>query len=73
MALKAFTPPQQHYKKITNQIVKGFNQKQPPERTIVVSLDLSKAFDTVNIHNLIQKIQQTNIPNLIKKFVAKLY
>ena len=55
---------------ITNQIVKGFNQKQPPERTIVVSLDLSKAFDTVNIHNLIQKLQQTNIPNLIKKFVA---
>jgi hypothetical protein len=55
---------------ITNQIVKGFNQKQPPERTIVVSLDLSKAFDTVNIHNLIHKLQQTNIPNLIKKFVA---
>jgi len=43
---------------------------QPPERTIIVSLDLSKAFDTVNIHNLIQKLQQTNIPNLIKKFVA---
>ena len=31
---------------------------------------MSKAFDTVNIHILIHKLQQTNIPNLIKKFVA---
>src|SRR6187399_1723475 len=55
---------------LTNQITKGINQKQPPERTITVSLDLSKPFDTVNIHNLILKLQQTNVPNLIKKFVA---
>ncbi len=43
---------------LTNHIATGFNQKQPADRTIVVSLDLSKAFDTVNIHNLIQKLQQ---------------
>ena len=55
---------------LTNQITTGFNQKQPADHTIVVSLDLSKAFDTVNIHNLIQKLQQTNVTNLIKKFVA---
>src|SRR6188508_230739 len=30
---------------IPNQIVKGFNQAQPPERTKEVSLDLSKIFD----------------------------
>ena len=55
---------------ITNQITQGFNLKQPPERTIVVSLDLSKAFDTVNIHNLIHKIHQTTIPNTIIKFIS---
>src|SRR6187401_605445 len=55
---------------LTNQITTGFNQKQPADRTIVVSLDLSKAFDTVNIHNQIKKLQQTNVTNLIKKFVA---
>jgi len=55
---------------ITNQITKGFNQKTPAKRTIVVSLDLSKAFDTVNIHSLIKKIHQTSIPNTIKKFIA---
>ena len=45
-----------HY--CTSSIIKSnntsFNPKLPPERTIVVSLDLSKAFDTVNIHLLIQ-------------------
>jgi hypothetical protein len=55
---------------LPNQITTGFNQKQPADRTIVVSLDLSKAFDTVNVHNLIQKLQHTNVTNLIKKFVA---
>ena len=29
-----------------------------------------KAFDTVNIHKLINKIMQTNIPNNIPKFLA---
>ena len=58
---------------LTNQITTGFNQKQPADRTIVVSLDLSKAFDTVNIHNLIQKLQQTNVTNLIKEICSKLH
>lgn len=55
---------------LTNQIKQGFNKKLPPERTIVVSLDLSKAFDTVNIHSLIRKLHQTTVPNTIVKFIA---
>ena len=55
---------------LTNQITQGFNQGQPPQRTIVVSLDLSKAFDTVNIHSLINKLHQTSVPNTIIKFIA---
>src|SRR4029077_7787328 len=54
---------------LTNQIIQGFNQK-PPERTIVVSLDLSKAFDTVNIHLLINKLHKTKVPNVLIKFIA---
>jgi hypothetical protein len=50
------------FHQLTNQITQCFNKKQPPDRTIVVSLDLSKAFDTVNIHNLISKIHQTTLP-----------
>ena len=55
---------------ITNSIAKGFNQKKPPSRTILVSLDMSKAFDSVNIHKLTDKILQTNIPTNIIKFTA---
>jgi len=33
-------------------------------------LDMSKAFDTVHLHHLIQKIQQTQTPPTIIKFIA---
>ena len=42
----------------------------PPARTITVALDMSKAFDTINIHTLIRKLLQTNIPGTIIKFIA---
>src|SRR5688572_14628444 len=35
-----------------------------------VSLDLSKAFGTVNIHFLSNKLHQTNVPNTPTKFIA---
>ena len=39
-------------------------------QTITVALDMSKAFDTINIHTLIRKLLQTNIPGKIIKFIA---
>ena len=42
----------------------------PPARTITVALDMSKAFDTINIHTLIRKLLHTNIPGTIIKFIA---
>ena len=56
-------PPMQHgYKTqhstvtalhiLNNTIAKGFNQMAPPARTITVTLDMSKAFDTINIYIL---------------------
>src|SRR6476469_5394183 len=47
---------------LTNPITQGFNKPQPPDCTIVVFQDLSKAVDTVNIYSLIHKLHQTNIP-----------
>ena len=37
---------------------------------ISVSLDMSKGFTTINIHTLIRKLLQTNIPGTIIKFIA---
>ena len=55
---------------LNNTVAKGFNQMAPHSRTITVALDMSKAFDTINIHTLIRKLLQTNIPGTIIKFIA---
>ena len=54
---------------LNNTVAKGFNQMAPPARTITVALDMSKAFDIINIHTLIRKLLQTNIPGTIIKFI----
>ena len=46
---------------LNNTVAKGFNQMAPPARTITVALNMSKAFDTINIHTLIRKLLETNI------------
>ena len=55
---------------LNNTVAKRFNQMAPPARTVTVALDMSKAFDTINIHTLIRKLLQTNIPGTIIKFIA---
>ena len=60
--ITANTPMQHAYKTqhstvtalhtLNNTVAKGFNQMAPPVRTITVALDMSKAFDTLNIHTL---------------------
>ena len=40
-----------------------------PAQTITVSLYMSKALDTINIHTLIRKLLQTKIPGTIIKFI----
>ena len=55
---------------LNNTVAKGFNQMAPPARTITVALDMSKAFDTINIHTLIRKLLQTNNPGTIIGFIA---
>ena len=55
---------------LNNTVVKGFNQMAPPARSITVALDMSKAFDTINIHTLIKKLLHTNIPGTIIKFIT---
>ena len=58
---------------LNNTVAKGFNQMAPPARTITVALDMSKAFDTINIHTLIRKLLQTNIQGTIITELVSLY
>ena len=53
-----------------NNVAKRFNEMAPPAQTITVTLDMSKAFDTINIHTLISKLLQTSIPGTIIKLIA---
>ena len=55
---------------LNNNVAKGFNQMAPPVQTNTVALDMSKAFDTINMHTLIRKLLQTSIPGTIIKFIA---
>ena len=54
---------------LNNTVAKGFNQMAPSARTITVAFNMSKSFDTINIHTLIRKLLQTNIPGTIIKFI----
>ena len=53
---------------VNNTVAKGFNQMSPHARTITVALDISKAFDTINI--LIRKQLHNKIPCTIIKFIV---
>ena len=44
---------------------KGVQPNVSPARTFTVALDMSRDFDTINIHTLIRKLLQTNIPGTI--------
>ena len=55
---------------LNNTVGKGFNQMGAPTRRITVALDMSKAFDTINIHTLIRKLLHANIPGTFIKFIA---
>ena len=66
MSSKVTTLQAQHYITSTT----GFNQNKQLKRTITVALNMSKAFDTVNIHTLTHKLHQTNILHAILKFIV---
>ena len=55
---------------VINNIQKVLNQKEPCNRTLLVALDLTAIFDTVD-HNLqLRDILKTPLPNTAKKRVA---
>ena len=50
-------------------VTDGFNLNPPPDRTVLVQLDLSKAFDMVNHDKLINGLNETSLPGHIKRWL----
>ena len=55
---------------ISHPIAAGFNHPKPPLRTIVTSLDLTKAFNTVNLTTLKIKRFSSSLSSTITKFLC---
>ena len=51
-------------------ISNGLNMKQPVDRTVVVAIDLSKAFDTVDHDLLLEDIHNLQLNGYIKRFLC---
>ena len=49
-------------------ICRGFNKKKPSQRTILLQLDLSKAFDMVSHDKLLADIHLSNLPPELKRW-----
>ena len=59
---------------ISATVVSGFNQRKPPSRTTAITVDISKAFDTVSHHLLIEMIHRSRLcHNLVRWLVAYLH
>ena len=50
-------------------ISKGFNKKKPADRTVLLQIDLSKAFDMVSHQKLLKDINNTTLPDPIKRWL----
>ena len=50
----------------TESIAKGFNKKKPADRTLLVQIDLSKAFDMVSHKKLLVDLYNLDLPDGIK-------
>lgn len=55
---------------ILDAIQHGLNQRKPNQRSVLVALDLSSAFDTVSHSVLLQDILNSSIPSSTKRWIS---
>ena len=48
-------------------MLEGFNHKAPHKRTLLIAIDISKAFNATPRHKLINEIYNTNMQNNSKR------
>ena len=55
---------------LNQDISTGFNAKKPPNRTVLLQIDLSKAFDMVDLNKLLADLNQSSLPPHIKRWMG---
>ena len=55
---------------LTSDIATGFNQRNPPHRTVCVRVDLTAEFDTVNHKVLLSKIVRSTLPEATCRWLS---
>ena len=55
---------------LTHSIAAGFNERKPPQRTVALAVDFSKAFDTVPHLTLLQQLAATSLPANLMRWLA---
>ena len=54
---------------LNQDISDGFNQKKPPSRTLLLQIDMSKAFDMVNHDKLLKDLNRSSLPPFLKRWM----
>ena len=52
-----------------HKVADGFNQKKPAKRTLLLQIDLSKAFDMVSHEKLLEDILHSPLPGYLKRWL----
>ena len=55
---------------LTTRVARGFNERKPAQRTGLLCVDLSKAFDSVSHHKLLSKVNNTDLHNNLKHWLV---
>jgi hypothetical protein len=55
---------------VNSRIAAGFNQEKPPSRTVLLQIDLSKAFDMVNHELLLRDLNQSSLPGAVIRWLS---
>jgi hypothetical protein len=51
-----------------DQVASGFSKKRPPDRTVLLQIDLSKAFDMVSHDKLLKDLGQSSLSDPLKRW-----